>query len=211
MTIRATLWDFGGVLTSSPFQRFQQYEKANNLPANFLRTINATNPNHNAWARLEKNEITPETFNKLFAKESAALGREIQGREILKLLKGEIRPKMIAALKQIKKLGYKTACITNNIIPTTNAPDTNAAEILKIMALFDFVAESSKMGLRKPDPQIYEMTCQALKIKPAEAVYLDDLGINLKPARAMGMTTIKVLDEKQTLSELGSLLNVTFS
>jgi putative hydrolase of the HAD superfamily len=70
------------------------------------------------------------------------------------------------------------------------------------MALFDHVIESAKIGLRKPDPRIYQMMVEALAIDPRNCVYLDDLGVNLKPARDMGMTTIKVVGAIQAINEL---------
>ena len=207
MTIRAVLWDFGGVLTTSPFARFADYEARHGLPKDFIRSVNANNPHDNAWARFEKNAISAETFNRLFAEESRALGHEVPGGDILPLLKGALRPAMVQALKRIKALGYLTACITNNIMPSEDAHqmaenDAASREMGAVMALFDHVVESSKAGIRKPDPRIYEMACQALGISPEEAIYLDDLGINLKPARAMGMRTIKVLEEEEALKVL---------
>ncbi len=70
------------------------------------------------------------------------------------------------------------------------------------MALFNHGSESAKIGLRKPDPRIYQMMTEALNVDPTRCVYLDDLGVNLKPARDMGMTTIKVLNGPQAIAEL---------
>ena len=77
-----------------------------------------------------------------------------------------------------------------------------SAAVAEVMALFDHVIESAKIGLRKPDPRIYRMMVEALGVNPKACVYLDNLGVNLKPAREMGMTTIKVLNAQQAITEL---------
>ncbi len=203
--IKAVLWDFGGVFTTSPFLAFAQFERDNNLPENFLRKVNSTNPTTNAWAAFEKNELTPAEFDTAFAKESAALGAEVSGAAVIQLLRGAIQPQMVEALRRCKKLGLKTACITNNV-RKDDKETIMGKELAEVWGLFDFVVESSKAGVRKPDPKIYLMACDALKIEPADAVYLDDLGINLKPAKALGMTTIKVADPDLALDELEAIL-----
>jgi putative hydrolase of the HAD superfamily len=206
-TFKAVIWDFGGVFTSSPFDAFARYEAEQGLPRNFIRTVNATNPLDNAWARLEQSKVSGEEFDVLFREESKALGHEVPGGDVLKLLSGSLRPRVVEALKVCKSHG-KVGCITNNAPIGKGASMTNdagkAAELAKVFELFDHLIESSKLGIRKPDPRIYEIMCEALEVDPAECVYLDDLGINLKPARAMGMTTIKVLGEDQLLADLKS-------
>ncbi|NKC11098.1 MAG: HAD-IA family hydrolase [Gammaproteobacteria bacterium] len=208
-TVKAVLWDFGGVLSSSPFEAFNRFEQAHGLPKHFIRTVNTNNPNANAWALLERNDITTDEFSDMFEAESAALGHAIAGRKILALLDGDIRPQMVTALTSIASR-YKTACLTNNVRrghgPGMSRNTEKAAQVAKIMALFDFVIESSKVGVRKPEPKLYAMACEQLDIEPAEAVYLDDLGINLKPARAMGMQTIKVGDPDTALAQLEGML-----
>ena len=200
--IEAVIWDFGGVLTTSPFEAFARYERERGLPADIIRRINAANHLDNAWARFERAEVDIEAFDSLFAAESLALGAEIRGRDVLPLLSGDLRPEMIEALKRIKPK-FKTGCITNNL--PANAIGSAAGRSLylaDVMALFDHVIESAKIGLRKPDPRIYRMMTEALNVDPATCVYLDDLGVNLKPARAMGMTTIKVVSSAQAIAEL---------
>ncbi len=211
--IKAVIWDFGGVLTSSPFESFTQFETQNNLPKDFIRTVNSNNPDTNAWALFEQARIDEPTFDDLFAQESAALGHRVLGREVLALLSGDLRVGAISALTAISK-DYKTGCITNNV-PTGEGPGmagtpTKAQAVAKVMTVFDHVLESSKIGIRKPDPRIYALMCEALMVDPAACVYLDDLGINLKPARQMGMTTIKVTTEVQLLADLGSILGRIF-
>ncbi|WP_084396719.1 HAD-IA family hydrolase [Henriciella aquimarina] len=204
-TIEAVIWDFGGVLTSSPFEAFNRYEAEKGLPADFIRGVNARNGDTNAWAKFEQAKISAETFDELFREESKALGHEVPGKDVLGLLSGMVRPRVVDALR-VCKAQTKVGCITNNAPYGKGAgmtPDEDrAAEAAKVFELFDEVIESSKLGIRKPDPRIYALMCEALDVDPNRCVYLDDLGINLKPARAMGMTTIKALNEEQLLKDL---------
>ena len=209
---KAIFWDFGGVFTTSPFEAFNRYEASNGVPLDFIRGVNATNPETNAWAQFESSVVTPEQFDVLFERESAALGHRIPGRDVLPLLSGNLRPRMVAALV-LAKTRYANACITNNVRagegPSMARSASKAAQMTKVMALFDHVIESSKEGIRKPNPRIYAMACERVGVEPSEVLYLDDLGINLKPAKAMGMTTIKVLTEAQTLADLATATGLT--
>jgi putative hydrolase of the HAD superfamily len=200
--IEAVIFDFGGVITTSPFEAFARFETERGLPADIIRRVNAANHLENAWAKFERAEVDLAAFDELFAAESRALGAEVRGRDVLPLLSGALRPDMVEALRRIKTR-FKTGCITNNL--PANAIGSNHGRTLyvaDVMALFDHVIESAKIGLRKPDPRIYEMMVQRLGVDPKACVYLDDLGINLKPARAMGMTTIKVLSGEQAIADL---------
>jgi len=200
--IEAVIWDFGGVLTSSPFEAFARFEAERGLPADIIRRTNAANHLENAWAKFERAEVDVETFDQLFAAESMALGAEVRGRDVLPLLAGDLRPEMVKALRRIKSR-FKTGCITNNLPANAiGSAGGRTLYIAEVMALFDHIIESAKIGLRKPDPQIYRMMVDALAVDPKRCVYLDDLGVNLKPAREMGMTTIKVLNAVQALTEL---------
>ncbi len=208
------LWDFGGVFTSSPFEAFDRYEQANGLPKDFIRTVNSTNPDSNAWAKLEANEISREEFDGMFRNESHALGHAVSGAEVLTLLSGTLRPRMVDALAQCKEY-FKVGCITNNMKPADPSQDTPANRQFThtgpIMAIFDTIVESSIEGVRKPNPKIYEIACERLNVAPNQCVFLDDLGINLKPARAMGMVTIKVVDPDFALAELEAATGLTFN
>lgn len=202
MTIEAVIFDFGGVLTSSPFEAFARFETERGLPIDIIRRTNAANHLENAWARFERAEVDIETFDKLFAEESLALGAEVRGRDVLPLLQGDLRPEMVEALKRIKAQ-FKTGCITNNLPANAIGSMTGRSlYIAEVMVLFDHVIESAKIGLRKPDPRIYQLMVETLKVDPKNCVYLDDLGVNLKPAREMGMTTIKVTSGAQAITEL---------
>jgi putative hydrolase of the HAD superfamily len=200
--IEAVIWDFGGVITTSPFAAFARFEAERGLPADIIRRTNAENHFENAWAQFERAEVDIETFDALFAAESKALGAEVRGRDVLPLLSGDIRPEMVEALRRVKAR-FRTGCITNNL-PANAMGSTSgrALYVAEVMVLFDHVIESAKIGLRKPDPRIYRMMLEALSVDPRNCVYLDDLGVNLKPARDMGMTTIKVTDAKQAIAEL---------
>jgi putative hydrolase of the HAD superfamily len=212
--IKAVFWDFGGVLTTSPFEAFNRFEQENHLPPNFIRMVNAANPDTNAWARLERSEISLEEFDREFERETAVAGHAIRGDSVLELLSGDLRPEMVEALRRCRQK-FRTACLTNNI-KGMNKTDIKrlgrrAAEIQAVMNIFDFVVESSKIGFRKPDPRFYEIACDIVKVTPEQVVFLDDLGINLKPARAMGMATIKVTDPRQAIAELESLLGLALT
>lgn len=200
------LWDFGGVILSSPFEAFNRYEATNGLPTDFIRSVNARNPDANAWALLERSDIDPTEFDELFARESAELGHRVPGADVLALLSGDVRPKMVAALDAVVEAGFLTACLTNNVVSQPQDPSPRHLEVAAIMEKFHHVVESSKVGCRKPEPRFYEIACELLDVSPTECVFLDDLGINLKPAAAMGMRTIKVGNPDVALNELSSLL-----
>ena len=206
--IRAVLWDFGGVILSSPFEAFNTYEAEKGLPLDLIRRVNSTNPHSNAWALLERNDISPQEFDSLFATESEALGHRVPGADVLALLSGDVRPRMVQALDTVKAAGFKIACLTNNVVSTEEPATERQAEVRSIMHKFDHVVESSKVGCRKPEPRFYEIACELLQVSPTECVFLDDLGINLKPAAAMGMRTIKVVNPDDALAELSGHLDL---
>ena len=203
MKYKAILWDFGGVITSSPFEAFNNFEEANGLPKDIIRTINSENPDMNAWAQFESNSITIDEFNDLFLKEAKAKGFDIKGKDIIKLLKGSIRENMVSFLRELKS-DFKLGCITNNVKSSSEENTDNETE--EAMSIFDHVIESSIVGIRKPNPEIYMMSCDALNVSPNQCIYLDDLGINLKPARKLGMTTIKVIQPEDAIQEVRNLL-----
>ena len=212
--VDAILWDIGGVLTASPFEAFNRFEAANGLPRDFIRGANATNPETNAWAQFESNQVDVDTFDALFRAETSAFGHPVNGKPVLEILSGAPRPRMIEALRNCKG-HFRVGAITNNMRPTSESSpaveDPKRATLMeKAMSLFEVIVESSIEGVRKPDPAIYRIACERLGVEPARAVFLDDLGINLKPARAMGMHTIKVLNEDQALAELSAITGLRF-
>jgi putative hydrolase of the HAD superfamily len=211
LTIEAVIFDFGGVLTSSPFEAFTRFETERGLPIDIIRRTNAANHLENAWAKFERAEVDIDTFDRLFATESLALGAEVRGRDVLPLLQGDLRPEMVEALKRIKAQ-FKTGCITNNLPANAIGSMTGRSlYVAEVMVLFDHVIESAKIGLRKPDPRIYQLMVETLKVDPKNCVYLDDLGVNLKPAREMGMTTIKVTSGAQAIAGLEAATGLKLS
>ena len=208
---RAVLWDFGGVILSSPFEAFRRYEREAGLPEDFIRSLNARNPDANAWAKMERSEVSLAQFVALFEAEALALGHELDGWRVLQAISGDIRPQMVEALRRCRA-AFKVACITNNMKhgegPGMARSAEKAAAVAEIMTLFEHVVESSRLGFRKPDPRIYHHACELIGVAPERCIYLDDLGINLKPARAMGMCTIKVGDPDVAIAELEAMVGI---
>jgi len=213
VAVEAVIWDFGGVFTTSPFEAFNRLEAERGLPKDLVRRVNSLNPDANAWALFERNEIDAAGFDAMFLAESTALGHPLRGADVLPRLNGELRPRMVAALKACKAR-FKVGCITNNVVsmhsPGQDEGQKSAGAMAQVMPLFDAIIESSKAGVRKPDPKIYLMMCDLLGVKPGACVYLDDLGINCKPAAGLGMKAIKVTDVDQTLAELAGHTGLSF-
>jgi putative hydrolase of the HAD superfamily len=205
------LFDFGGVVLTSPFDAFASYEKAAGFPDGLIRSINSTNPDDNAWAKFERSDVDADGFVTLFEAEAAERGHAVSGQKVLELISGDVRPEMVEAIRRVKAAGFITACLTNNVKrdPNGPAPDPNReAEVGAVMAMFDHVVESSVIGVRKPEPEFYVRALEIAGVAADEAVFLDDLGINLKPARAMGMATIKVLSADQALTDLEAVIGI---
>ena len=201
----AVFFDFGGVILSSPFEAFAVYEQRVGLPPDAVRTINATNPDDNAWARFERSEIDVAEFVATFEREALELGFELSGADVLACLDGELRPEMVDVVRRCSA-DYTTALLTNNVV-TMDAANLGANSaghhaFGDVLSVFDVIVESSVVGRRKPQPEFYELACELADVEPSRVVFLDDLGINLKPARAMGMTTIKVVNAAQAIGEL---------
>lgn len=216
MTYTTVIFDFGGVITASPFEAFNRLEDERGLPRDFVRHVNSADPDNNAWAKFERAEIDAAAFDTLFSDEARALGHELEGEAVLAVIAGAVRPAMVAALDTLKARGFTIACITNNVpggkMGVLGAGMTRseqaAIEVAGIMARFAHVIESSKAGVRKPDPRIYQMMCEKLGVEPAECIYLDDLGINCKPASQLGMHAIKVTSGEQALADLSAVLGM---
>lgn len=211
--IKAVIWDFGGVLTSSPFEAFNAYEKDRGIPTDFIRGINATDPETNAWAQFESSAVSIDDFDGLFAAESKAAGHEIRGKDVIALLSGKLRPRMVSVLEKCKA-NFTVVCITNNVKsghgPGMARNRDGASDVAQVMQKFDILVESSVEGIRKPNPEIYKIACERAGIEPSQAVFLDDLGINLKPAKALGMQTIKVVSVDQAIDELAAITGLAF-
>ncbi len=214
MAVTTIIFDFGGVVTSSPFEAFNRLEAQRGLPRDFIRMINAADPDQNAWAKFERAEVSAEEFDGLFAAEAKARGAELRGAEVILCLSGDVRPGVVSAMDVLKTAGFRLGCITNNV-PSGQGPGMahgigKAEQVADAMTRFEAIIESSKAGIRKPDPRIYQMMCDKLGVEAAECVYLDDLGINCKPAAALGMHAIKVSSEAQLLADLADATGIVF-
>lgn len=198
----AVLFDFGGVLADGPFEAFSRYEADNGLPDGFVRALNAAGHDKNAWARLERGEVDLEEFYDLFEAEAQGAGGTLDARAVVGSLSGELRPAMVEAVRRCRE-HFKTALLTNNFTSVRGNESFNW-----LPELFDVIVESAVEGVRKPDPRFYAIACERLGVRPHRCVFLDDLGINLKPARALGMTTIKVSNEESALDALQGALRI---
>ncbi len=209
MTVTAVVFDLGGVLTESPLTGFAAYETEAGLPAGLVVRLNSTEPDTNAWARFERGELDEAGFRAAFEAEAAALGHRVDAARVLAALRGELRPTMVGAVRRLRAAGLPLALLSNNV-----APMQRTGVLGELLALFDVVVESSTEGVRKPEPEIYRRTLARLSeavgrpVAATDCAYLDDLGINLKPARALGMHTIKVVEPAAALAELAELVGV---
>ncbi len=197
-------------MLTSPFDAFEAYEQSEGFPVGIIRDINATNPDDNAWAKFERSDVDTNGFIELFEQEAGARGHAVSGAKVLELLAGDVRPEMVEAIRRVKAAGFVTACLTNNVKRSPDEPEDRdrSAEVAEVMAMFDHVVESSVIGVRKPEVSFYQQALEIIGVAAEESVFLDDLGINLKPARAMGMTTIKVLNADQALTDLESVIGI---
>jgi putative hydrolase of the HAD superfamily len=206
--VRAVLFDLGGVLTESPMDSFAAYEAAAGLPAGLIRRLNATDPDTNAWARLERGELDVDGFTATFEAEALAAGSRVDAVQVLRALDSPaLRPGMVRAVRRLRAAGLPLGMVSNNVRPMERT-----GALGELLALFDVVVESSVEGIRKPEPEIYRRALTRLSdaagtsLAPADCAYLDDLGINLKPARALGFSTIKVVDPVVALADLSELV-----
>lgn len=203
----AVVFDLGGVVMPSPLDAFRAYEAATGLPHRFLSEVVVQTGDDGAWSRLERGELSMTEFADEFEAECSAAGHAVVVDELFAEVHANSgpRPEMLTAIARIRTEGLKTAALTNNWRPD-DSDETVGSRTPVFADLFDVIVESAIEGLRKPDPRIYELTCSRLGVAPTEAVFLDDLGVNLKSARALGMTTIKVGDPATALAELASVL-----
>ena len=200
------IFDLGGVILDSPMEIFATFEKERGLPPDFLNRIIVDSGAQGAWARLERGELTLEDFFDAFDTEISGAGADISSRDLMAAVNdgAAVRPPMLDAVRRLRDAGFKVAALTNNWL--LDQDTTPAMEAFKTM--FDVFVESSRVGLAKPDPAIYHLVLDELGIRPEQAVFLDDIGRNLKPARQMGMTTIKVQSVPAALAELEKLLGL---
>lgn len=205
MTYRAVIFDLGGVVFPSPIAVLRSYEAEVGLPPRFLSQEMTADDEAGAWSRMERGELTVSEFIPAFESECALAGRPVNATEIMRRIAGSLgpRPEMLRAIDVIRSAGLRAAALTNNWHESRDELDH------PLEGHFDLVVESAREGLRKPDPRIYTLVCERLAVEPPDCVFLDDLGVNLKPARAMGMFTIKVAEPAPAISELGAVLDLS--
>ena len=205
MAYRAVIFDLGGVVFPSPFEAFDAYDHGNDLKKGTMRSLIRRSSESGAWAALERGELTMDEFADALEAEALAAGFELDARRLMGLIGTALgpRPEMARAIGRIRSTGLRTAALTNNWTDEKRRATPNG---LHETGLFDVIVESAVEGLRKPDPRIYALALARLDVLASEAVFLDDLGMNLKPARQMGMATIKVVDPDDALSELEAIL-----
>jgi putative hydrolase of the HAD superfamily len=209
MTVSAVIFDLGGVLTESPIRSFTAYEREAGLPEGLIVRLNSTDPHTNAWARFERNELDVAGFSAVFEAEALAAGHRVEASRVLEALRGALRPSMVAAVRRLRDAGLPLGLLSNNV-----APMERTGPLGELLGLFDAIVESSVEGVRKPEPEIYERALTRLsdavgrRIEAGDCAYLDDLGINLKPARALGFSTVKVVDPSAALAELSELVGL---
>jgi putative hydrolase of the HAD superfamily len=207
VTVSAVVFDLGGVLTESPLTAFAGYEAEAGLPSGLIRRLNSSDPHTNAWARFERGELDVAGFTAAFEAEALAAGHRVQAARVLEALRGELRPAMVAAVRRLRDAGLPLGLLSNNV-----APMERTGALGELLGLFDAVVESSTEGVRKPEPEIYRRALTRLSdavgrpLAASDCAYLDDLGINLKPARALGFATIKVDEPGAALAELSALV-----
>jgi putative hydrolase of the HAD superfamily len=206
VTVRAVIFDLGGVVMPSPIDTFRAYEARTGLPHRFISQVVVGGGEDGAWSRFERGELDPAGFVAAFERECAAAGGTVDVTALLAEISSGAgpRPTYLEAIRRIRVAGLKTAALTNNW--RRDDDTTMEGRLPELATVFDVVVESAVEGLRKPDPRIYELVCARLDVRPEDAVFLDDLGVNLKPARALGMTTIKVGDPAAALDELETVL-----
>ena len=203
--IEGVLFDMGGVVMDSPLHAIARYERAHGLPANAVNRAIAAAGESGAWARLERGELTAETFCAPFEADCRAHGVEVSGAAIMAAIAeaGVARPMMLEAIRRLRAQRLRVGALTNN---WKRAGPEDDVIPHRLKDHFDVFIESRVVGLRKPDPRIYELACRELGVPPERTAFLDDIGGNLKPARALGMSTIKVDTPEQALRELAALL-----
>ena len=208
MTIKTIIFDFGGVITNSPIEGFKLLEEKHGYDKGIITNINMNNPDNNAWAKSERGEIDINTFLDEFEKEALSIGQRINAKEILQQLYGSLRENMINKIKLLStSKKYKLICLTNVLKGVDIFTPKERVEAVKdVMSYFDIIYESYKLNMRKPEARIYQYILKELNIEPQETVFLDDLGMNLKSARKLGINTIKVIEPNDAIYELDQIL-----
>jgi putative hydrolase of the HAD superfamily len=207
VTLTAVLFDLGGVVFDSPLSFITEYEAKHDLPAHFVaRMVGGYGGPDGPWQRLECGDISLSEFCERFDTDALALGVELRTADLMREMheRAAIRPVMVEGIRKLRAHGFKVGALTNNWV----VGDDHDARMRPLREEFDAFVESCKVRMRKPDPRIYAHACETLGIEPGLVVFLDDIGSNLKAAKGLGMTTIKVRDAESALSELGGIVGV---
>jgi putative hydrolase of the HAD superfamily len=204
-TIRGVLFDLGGVILDSPLEAIARYEQDHGIEPTAINRAVVAAGEAGAWSRLERGELAVEDFCAPFEADCRGAGIVVDGARLMTYIAGAsvVRPRMVEAVRQLRAAGVRVGALTNNWKRRDPSPDGH-----RLREHFDVMIESSVVGLRKPDPKIYELACRELGVEPAHTAFLDDIGLNLKSARALGMTTIKVDHPDEALRELGAVVGI---
>jgi len=208
MTPKAIIFDLGGVVLSSPLAVMAQVQAEQGEAMSTVVSILSNYADDGPWAQLERGEVEADEFCTLLDAQTAAKGVSFSARRLLDAIATHlhIRPEMVAAIRHLRAHGFQVAALTNN----WNAGDGFAERVSQLAPEFDVFVESYRVHMRKPEPRIYRHVLKELNVAPESAVFLDDFGVNLKPAREMGMATIRVGDPTKALQELEALCGLTF-
>lgn len=207
----AVLFDLGGVVLGSPLQAIRDYGRSLGYEPDAIHHVVARTAPAGAWSRLERGELALEPFYAAFEADCRAAGLAIDARAMMARMAEASgpRPAMLDAIARLRRADYRVGALTNNWAQA--GPDDRTDGTRALRGHFDVFIESCVEGLRKPDPAIYRLACERLAVRPGEVVFLDDIGGNLKPARALGMATIKVEDPERALAELAVLVGIALS
>jgi putative hydrolase of the HAD superfamily len=206
--IKAVVFDIGGVVQDSPLHAIARYERDHGLPANAINRAVVAAGERGAWSRLERGELTLSAWCAPFENDCRARGVDVDAGRLMTYIAeaGRARPQMLRAIARLRERGLRVGALTNNWATDDPAPPPHP-----LREHFHAFVESRVVGMRKPDPRMYELVCRELGVEPAQAAFLDDIGSNLKSARALGMHTIKVDEPEQALRELSALVGFALS
>ena len=213
--IEAVIFDYGGVLSTTPFAGIAEYERKMGYPEKSLAQLlfgsgaspqgpTEDIPDHD-WHLLETGRLTLDEFHERLVKRSeAALGRPLDlgdYAQFLRELGVSVHWMMVHRVRELRSEGYCTAILTNNVKEWGRYWKSSIP-----LDLFDLIVDSCDVGLRKPDPAIYRLTCERLGVAPEAAVFLDDTRRHVGAARQVGLHGILVRDPWVALAELDAIL-----
>lgn len=206
--IKAVVFDIGGVVQDSPLHAIARYERDHGLPAHAINRAVVASGETGAWSRLERGELTLGAWCAPFESDCRTLGVAVDAARLMTYIAqaGRARPQMLRAIARLRERGLRVGALTNNWATDDPSPPPHS-----LREHFDAFVESRAVGMRKPDPRMYRLICRELGVEPPQAAFLDDIGANLKSARALGMHTIKVDEPDQALRELSALVGFDLS